>query len=72
MKNIQDVLLQKEFEIARVKKEIEALRAVVPMLADEETAPEIFHSLAKSYSAIRRNSEPVRSANTGTTAEIIW
>jgi len=41
MKNIYDVMQQKELEIERLKKEIEALRIVAPMLGDKETAPEI-------------------------------
>jgi len=35
-KNVQEVLLQKEFELAKVKKELEALRIVVPLLREED------------------------------------
>ena len=37
MKDIFQVLLQKEQEILRVRQEIEALRFVIPLLADENT-----------------------------------
>ncbi len=35
MKNIYDVLRQKETEIERLKKEIQALRVVAPLLEEE-------------------------------------
>ena len=57
MKNIHDVMRQKELDIQRLKKEIEALRIVVPMLGDKETTP------AQTDSATQ---------NTGTTTEITW
>jgi hypothetical protein len=36
MKNLQELLAQKELELARVEKEVEALRIVAPLLRDEE------------------------------------
>lgn len=42
MKNIYDVLRQKEQELQRVQREIEALRIAAPLLADDtdvETVP---------------------------------
>ncbi len=39
MKNIYEVLRQKEQEIRRLEKEIEALRTVLPLLAEESDAP---------------------------------
>jgi len=38
MKNIYEVLRQKEQEIRRLEKEIEALRVVMPMLAEDADA----------------------------------
>jgi uncharacterized membrane protein len=38
MKNIYEVLRQKEQEIRRLEKEIEALRVVLPMLSDDAEA----------------------------------
>jgi hypothetical protein len=37
MKDISQVLSQKEQDILRVRQEIEALRFVIPLLADENT-----------------------------------
>ncbi len=72
MKNIDDVMRQKELEIERLKKEIEALRFVAPMLEDKERAREIaFSSPAKTYSATQQNSEPVSTGDTGK-AEHVW
>jgi len=36
MKDITDVLLQKQQDILRVREEIEALRFIIPLLADEK------------------------------------
>jgi hypothetical protein len=41
MKNIYDVMRQKEMEIERVKKELQALRIVAPLLEEELTEPEV-------------------------------
>jgi len=38
MKNIYDVLRQKEAEIERLRKEIQALRVVAPLLEEELTS----------------------------------
>jgi hypothetical protein len=58
MKNIYDVLRQKEQEIERLKKEIEALRVVAPMLMDEKEQATASAS-TKSYTAAQTNAEPV-------------
>jgi hypothetical protein len=36
MKNVYEVLRQKELEVSRLKQEIEALRVVAPLLSDGE------------------------------------
>jgi hypothetical protein len=41
MKSVQEVLLQKELELAKVKKELEALRIVAKLLMDEEDWPRV-------------------------------
>ena len=38
MKNVYEVLRQKELELARLEKEVEALRVVAPLLSDENNA----------------------------------
>ncbi|HUM04956.1 MAG TPA: hypothetical protein VLT90_05815 [Terriglobales bacterium] len=42
MKNVYEVLRQKELELARLEKEVEALRIAAPLLSDEikEAVPE--------------------------------
>jgi len=71
MKNIYDVMRQKELEIERLKKEIEALRVVAPMLEDRETAPITTSAApAKPYSPTQQTSEPVITADTGKAARV--
>ncbi|MFI5090752.1 MAG: hypothetical protein ACHP7P_11900 [Terriglobales bacterium] len=72
MKNIYDVMRQKELEIERLKKEIEALRVVAPMLEDKEPAREIAASAspAKTYSSTQQSNEPVIAADTGKAARV--
>ena len=36
MKNVYEVLRQKELELARLEKEVEALRVVAPLLSPED------------------------------------
>ncbi len=43
MKDVQEVLRQKELELSRVRRQIEALRLIIPVLAestDQQTARE--------------------------------
>ena len=72
MKNIYDVMRQKELEIERLKKEIEALRVVAPMLEEKEPAREIAASAspAKTYSSTQQSNEPVIAADTGKAARV--
>jgi len=72
MKNIYDVMRQKELEIERLKKEIEALRVVAPMLEDKEPASEIAAAAAtaKTYSSTQQSNEPVIAADTGKAARV--
>lgn len=39
MKNVFEVLRQKEIELARLEKEVEALRVAAPLLSDEKEQP---------------------------------
>ena len=38
MKNVYDVLRQKELEVSRLEKEVEALRVAAPLLSEDEEA----------------------------------
>jgi hypothetical protein len=44
MKNVYEVLRQKEMELTRLEKEVEALRLVAPLLSEEK---EILSDVAK-------------------------
>ena len=71
MKNIYDVMRQKELEIERLKKEIEALRLVAPMLEDKDstiaTSPA---PVTKSYSPQQQTTEPVIAADASKAARV--
>jgi len=68
MKNIYDLMRQKELEIGRLQEEIEALRMVAPMLEDNEGISEIaaaaFSTPNNTYSSIQR------VADVGTAARV--
>jgi len=72
MKNIYDVMRQKELEIERLKKEIEALRVVAPMLEDKEATREMTSSSSpgKTYSSAQQSNEPVIAADSGKAARV--
>jgi hypothetical protein len=36
MKNVYEVLRQKEFELSKLEKEVEALRAAAPLLSEDQ------------------------------------
>ena len=57
MKNVYEVLRQKELELTRLEKEVEALRLVAPLLADE--AKETMDA-AKPTMAATPASQPIR------------
>ncbi|HEV8523754.1 MAG TPA: hypothetical protein VGQ71_04590 [Terriglobales bacterium] len=61
MKNIYEVLRQKELEMERLRKDIEALRVVAPMLMDEkeQLAGGNTQPVAKSYAAQQGSEQPV-------------
>ena len=46
MKNVYEVLRQKELELARLEKEVEALRVAAPLLSDDKD------SIAESASKV--------------------
>jgi hypothetical protein len=39
MRNVNQVIREKELEIVRVRQEIEALRSILPLLADDDDVP---------------------------------
>jgi len=58
MKNVYEVLLQKELEIKRIRTEIEALRLAAPLLEDQP----LEHVLP---SLVRQNRWPLTLEDTG-------
>jgi hypothetical protein len=52
MKNVYEVLRQKEMELTRLEKEVEALRLVAPLLSDEkEIVSDMKPALAQAVNA---------------------
>lgn len=45
MKDVRDVLCQKEKDVERVRREIRALLTVIPLVADDDPVPEDVMSL---------------------------
>ncbi len=70
MRNIYDVLRQKEAEVERVKKELQALRIVAPLL-EEEIAPEVQVAPppVRTYPTVQAKPAPVAAA---TDTKPIW
>jgi hypothetical protein len=59
MKNVYEVLRQKEMELTRLEKEVEALRLVAPLLSEEKEA--MSESVAKPLpTAVNGPQQPIR------------
>ncbi|HEV2731213.1 MAG TPA: hypothetical protein VGV15_14375 [Terriglobales bacterium] len=58
MKNVYEVLRQKELELARLEKEVEALRVAAPLLSDDKDAAENKPALTATASP----QQPIRMA----------
>lgn len=59
MKNVYEVLRQKELELARLEKEVEALRVAAPLLSDDkDSVSEIDHKPTLAGSSL--NQQPIR------------
>jgi hypothetical protein len=59
MKNVYEVLRQKELELSRLEKEVEALRVVAPLLSPDE-AKEMGQEIAKPTLATQTAQQPIR------------
>jgi len=60
MRNIYDVLRQKELAVESLKKEIDALRTVLPLLMDEkEQVASSTGTDTKSYTSSQQGSDPI-------------
>ena len=57
MKNVYEVLRQKEMELTRLEKEVEALRLVAPLLSEEKEMAEMKSVLP---TAVNGPQQPIR------------
>ena len=61
MKNVYEVLRQKELELTRLEKEVEALRVAAPLLSDDKDASlDIDHSKPTLASTAVGQQQPIR------------
>ena len=63
MKNAYEVLRQKELELAKVKTEVEALRAIAPLLTDDNEVTDDHKTAAAGSIAPLRSVRVPRAAN---------
>ncbi len=67
MKNVYEVLRQKELELTRLEKEVEALRVAAPLLSDDkELGGDIDHNKPTLASATAQ--QPIRIPQTAVNA----
>ena len=59
MKNVYEVLRQKELELARLEKEVEALRVAAPLLSEDKEANSDI-AVSKPSLASPPSSQPIR------------
>jgi len=64
MKNVYEVLRQKEMELARLEKEVEALRMVAPLLAEENFSEMAKPALAAAVNGPQAPRIPVPTSAT--------
>ena len=48
MKNVYEVLRQKELEVSRLKQEVEALRVAAPLLSEDGKAEDEYRTLQRA------------------------
>jgi len=58
MKNVYEVLRQKELELSRLEKEVEALRIAAPLLSEEKE--QAADAAKPSLTAVTTQQQPVR------------
>jgi hypothetical protein len=56
MKNVYEVLRQKELEVSRLEKEVEALRVAAPLLSEDDEADNDGKPTLASSSAVNATS----------------
>jgi hypothetical protein len=58
MRNVYEVLRQKELELAKLEKEVEALRVAAPLLSDDKEVAEITET--KPSATAMPSQQPIR------------
>ncbi len=61
MKNVYEVLRQKELELSRLEKEVEALRVAAPLLSEDKESSNDDHKPALASAAVIPQ-QPIRMA----------
>jgi hypothetical protein len=85
MKNVYEVLRQKELELSRLEKEVEALRVVAPLLSEEAkemmgeapkptltAAPPVQQPIRLPQPAVNASPQPARAAGWEDAAAKRW
>jgi len=70
MKDVYELLRQKESEVSRLQKEVEALRVIAPLLADAET--EDYNQPTRATSAAQQLIEDFQANDTPQQARSAW
>jgi len=60
MKNVYEVLRQKELELARLEKEVEALRVAAPLLSDDKDGVAEAINSKPTLAAAAPSQQPIR------------
>jgi hypothetical protein len=60
MKNVYEVLRQKELELARLEKEVEALRVAAPLLSDDKELASETAAKPTLATAVSAPQQPIR------------
>ncbi len=72
MKNVYEVLRQKELELARLEKEVEALRVAAPLLSDDKGGEALSESgNSKPTLAASAPQQPIRIPQPAVTAAAV-
>jgi cell division protein FtsB len=58
MKNVYEVLRQKELELARLEKEVEALRVAAPLLSEEKEV--VAEASKPALTSVAAQQQPIR------------
>ena len=66
MKNVYEVLRQKELELARLEKEVEALRVAAPLLSDE--GKDLLDAPKPTLATTTAGQQPIRIPQTAVNA----